>query len=97
MRHRAALKTAALGLAAVALTSCASQPQVSAALVGAPGFFSGIWHGIICPLAFLDSLLDSSVRMYAFPNTGVGYDFGFLIGLSAWGGGSAAGAGAIRR
>ena len=30
--------------------------------------------------------------MYAFPNTGVLYDVGFVLGFSAWDGGAAAGA-----
>ncbi len=34
----------------------------------------------------------AKVRTYAFPNTGVLYDLGFLLGLSVWGGGAAAGA-----
>lgn len=36
------------------------------------------------------SLFNDEVRMYAFPNDGRWYDFGFLLGISCWGGGVAA-------
>ena len=69
----------------LALGACASQPAPPVPDV--PGFFSGLWHGAIAPLAFVGGLF-TDIRMYAFPNTGSWYDFGFLIGLSiVWGGG----------
>ena len=77
---------------AVGLVACASQPPGQSS---APAFLSGLWHGVIAPIAFVISLFDNDVRMYAFPNAGRWYDFGFLLGLGAWGGG--AGAGAARR
>lgn len=84
-------RTLRIGLAAAALLllgSCASQPPGQA---GEPALLMGLWHGAIAPIAFVISLFDESVRMYAFPNAGRWYDFGFLIGLlGVWGGGAAA-------
>lgn len=81
-----------LAILAIGLVACASQ---SPGQSGTPAFLSGLWHGVIAPIAFVISLFDNDVRMYAFPNAGRWYDFGFLLGLGVWGGG--AGAGAARR
>ncbi len=70
----------------VLLVGCATQPVPPGATV--PGFFFGLFHGFIAPFAFVAGLV-ADVRMYAFPNSGSWYDFGFLIGISAWGGGGA--------
>jgi hypothetical protein len=48
------------------------------------GFLAGIWHGLIFPITFVISLFSSKVRMYETNNKGSWYDFGFLIGVSAW-------------
>ena len=45
-----------------------------------PGFFYGIWHGLVAPYTlvvrwFID------IHMYAVPNSGWFYDFGFLLGI----------------
>ncbi|MEI7823948.1 MAG: hypothetical protein WCI01_01525 [Chlorobiaceae bacterium] len=62
-----------------AVSGCASQIIVDS--YEPPGFFMGIIHGLIVPFSFVGSWFSSDIRIYAFPNTGVGYDFGFLIGL----------------
>ena len=67
------------------LAGCASQPLIEP---GARGFFWGLWDGAIAPISFLVSLFNSEVRIYAYPNSGLWYDFGFLIGLTFWAGGS---------
>ena len=56
------------------------------------GFWAGLWHGLICPITFLVSLVSPGVRIYEQNNVGRLYDFGFLIGASAalGGGGSRA-------
>ncbi len=74
-------------LALGALSACAAQPPGTP---GAPAFWSGLWHGLVAPIAFVVSLFNDEVRMYAFPNDGRWYDFGFLLGISCWGGGAAA-------
>lgn len=68
------------------IASCTGhRPSGSA---GDPGFWLGLWHGIIAPISFFISLF-SDVRMYQWPNIGRWYDFGFLLGISIWGGGGA--------
>ena len=46
----------------------------------APGFFSGIWHGLLAPYSLIVRWFVEDIVMYAIPNTGWFYDFGFLIG-----------------
>jgi hypothetical protein len=70
------------------LASCAHQPD--ARVFGGPGFWMGLVHGAIAPFALIAHLF-TDVRVYAFPNSGGWYDFGFLLGMAAiWGGGGAA-------
>jgi len=71
----------------LALTGCAHQPSGALSPSG-PGFLLGLWHGFIAPISLVGSFL-ADHRIYAFPNAGVIYDLGFLLGLSAWGGGGA--------
>lgn len=72
-------------LVGLAAAGCATQPGTAA--YDPPGFFAALLHGLIAPIALVVGLF-SDTRIYAFPNSGLWYDFGFLIGLSAWGGGS---------
>jgi hypothetical protein len=52
------------------------------------GFWSGLWHGLICVITFIISLFSDSVEMYEVSNNGGWYNFGFLLGaLIALGGG----------
>ena len=53
------------------------------------GFWSGLWHGIVTPVSFFGSLLDSDIAVYAVDNNGGWYDFGFVIGIGAFFGGGA--------
>jgi len=75
--------------AAVLLASCASQPSPTA--YAPPGFFMGILHGFLILFSFIGSIF-MDIRMYAFPNSGVMYDFGYLIGASMFLGGGGASA-----
>jgi hypothetical protein len=78
----------AAALALLLLASClAHQPAVP--LADVPGFWKGIWHGVVAPIALVLGIF-SDVRVYAFPNTGGWYDLGFLLGLTVWGGGGCA-------
>lgn len=46
-----------------------------------PGFAGGVWHGITMAYVFIAELLFvNDLRIYTFPNQGVGYDFGYLLG-----------------
>ena len=69
------------------LASCATQPVPEA--YDPPGFFSGLWNGFTIFFALIGHLFDNSVRIYAFPNNGGWYDFGFFLGVSAFSGGAA--------
>jgi hypothetical protein len=68
-------------LVVLLLASCAYQPINTA--YDSPGFFMGIIHGLIAPFALISALF-SDVRVYAFPNSGWWYDFGFMIGVGSW-------------
>ncbi len=76
----------ALAVLMLVAAGCATQPAPPGAEL--PGFFFGLFHGFIAPIAFVIGLF-TDTRMYAYPNSGSWYDLGFLIGISAWGGGSA--------
>jgi hypothetical protein len=84
----------ALGLLLLAvLCACfATQVPVPRVLVGnRPGFWLGLWHGFVAPVAFFVRLFSESTRLYAFPNAGAWYDFGFMLGISGFSGGLFAG------
>lgn len=51
-----------------------------------PGFWTGLWHGCISPFTFLISLFSDNIRIYAFPNSGKWYDFGFMLGIGGFSG-----------
>lgn len=46
------------------------------------GFFHGLWHGMIMPFAFIVSLFNDGVAIYAANNSGSWYDFGFIVGVN---------------
>ncbi|MGH7638862.1 MAG: hypothetical protein ACREOK_14535 [Gemmatimonadaceae bacterium] len=78
----------------VALVSACFAEQSRLAAFGTgrqPGFLYGLWHGFIAPIGFIVSLFSEKVRIYAVPNAGRWYDFGFMIGISGFSGGIFAG------
>ena len=81
----------AVATAALALTACAQQASTAVA-PQAPGFWWGLLHGFIFPFAFIGSLFSDKIAVYAVPNTGTWYDFGFFVGIIVLGGGGARGA-----
>jgi hypothetical protein len=46
-----------------------------------PGFFSGLWHGMLAPWTLVLRLF-FDIKMYAVPNNGWFYDFGYWIGIT---------------
>ena len=79
---------AALGLLQL-LAACARQaPTAVEHGVAAPGFLWGLWHGFVFPFAWIGSLFDPDIAVYAVPNNGGWYDFGFFLGVTVLGGGS---------
>lgn len=76
-------------LAAILFTGCAQVTPVQECVVDEPyGFWGGLWHGIIVPIAFVISLFDDSVAIYAVNNNDGWYNFGFVIGAGILFGGS---------
>lgn len=82
LRFRNALLAVPLLLAA-----CAHQAS-SAVAPAAPGFLLGLWHGFIFPVAWVASVFVPDIAVYAVPNNGGWYDFGFFIGVVFLGVGS---------
>jgi len=82
-----------IGMVAVCLVlaACATQPTASTGSV--PGILLGFVHGMISPFALVGELFVHFAdmfgfhepfprfRVYAYPNTGVWYDFGFVLGV----------------
>lgn len=48
------------------------------------GFWGGLWHGMIAGIAFIGSLLNDEIAIYAINNSGGWYDFGFLLGVGTF-------------
>ena len=48
------------------------------------GFWGGLWHGIIAPIAFIVSLFNDDVSVWETKNNGKLYEFGFLLGVGAF-------------
>ncbi len=79
---------AGLGLL-LALSACATQiPAVVEQGRDVPGFWFGLWHGFIFPWSWIGSLFTPDIAIYAVPNKGGWYDFGFFLGVTVLGGGS---------
>ena len=69
----------------IMLTACAATQQADAVAPQAPGFLLGLWHGFIFPVAWVVSLFVPSVAIYAVPNNGGWYDFGYFLGIVVFG------------
>lgn len=70
------------------ISSCATQSTEPVAHI--PGFLYGLLHGFILLFSFIGSLF-TDYEIYAFPNTGGWYDFGYLLGVMFFFGGGGAG------
>lgn len=70
--------------ALLALTACARQ-SANAIVAGSPGFLHGLWDGFIFPFAWMVSLFIPEVAVYAVPNNGGWYDFGYFLGIVVFG------------
>ena len=79
------MKSAAVATLAAALTSCAASQSPQAVAPHAPGFLLGLWHGFIFPVAWIASLFVPKVAIYAVPNNGGWYDFGYFLGIVVFG------------
>ena len=82
-------RTVALVAAVLLLSACATQIDAGVASgPDVPGFWWGLWHGFIFPFAWIGSLFSDDIAIYAVPNQGGWYDFGFFCGITVLGGGS---------
>ena len=84
MNVRRALTGLALVATLAALSACANQVD-SGVASGAPGFLFGLWHGFIFPISWVLSLFMPDVAVYAVPNNGGWYDFGYFLGICVFG------------
>jgi hypothetical protein len=66
---------------ALALAACVATESASAVQPTAPGFWLGVWHGFIFPVSFVLSLFLDDINVYAVPNNGSWYDFGYFVGI----------------
>jgi len=78
-----------LPIVLLTITGCAVQSAGN--VIDPPGFFHGLMHGFILIFSFVISLF-TEYAVYAFPNSGGWYDFGFLLGVLMFFGGGGAGA-----
>ena len=67
-----------LSASMILLTACATQP--APITHDAPGFLLGLFHGFTAIISLVGSIF-LQVRVYAFPNSGFWYDFGFVTGF----------------
>lgn len=82
-------KHIALAVLVLSLSACAGQIDAGVSEgADVPGFWWGLWHGFIFPWAWIGSLFRDDIAVYAVPNTGGWYDFGFFLGITVLGGGS---------
>ena len=70
----------------LSLASCATQTVPS--VQRPPGFLLGLPHGFVSLFSLIGSLFFDT-RIYAFPNSGSGYDVGFVLGAAVFYGGIA--------
>ena len=86
-------RTIGVVILAMLVSSCfAEQSRIAGFGTGErPGFLLGLWHGFIAPISFIVSLFSEKIRIYAVPNSGKWYDFGFMLGISGFSGGIFAG------
>ena len=79
------LRVLILGTAVALLSACAATQSPTMVAPSAPGFLLGLWHGFIFPVAWVVSLFTDKVAIYAVPNNGGWYDFGYFLGIVVFG------------
>jgi hypothetical protein len=79
------IRILALVAAIALLSACAAKEAPQAVDPQAPGFLFGLWHGFIFPVAWVVSLFSDGVAIYAVPNNGGWYDFGYFLGIVVFG------------
>jgi hypothetical protein len=77
------MKPLSIILLALVLTGCA-EPSVVQATTPPYGFWYGLWHGMIAPIAFIASLFSDTIAVYGVNNNGAWYDLGFLLAVGGY-------------
>jgi hypothetical protein len=80
-----------IALPACLHTACVATQASAAHAAAAPGFWLGLWHGLIFPLAWIASLFTDKVAIYSVPNDGGWYNFGYFLGIVVFGVGARGG------
>ena len=75
-------KTLAGAAALILLAGCAAAGNPAVMAPGTPGFWLGLWHGMIFPITFFVSLFNHDVGVYAAANDGNWYNFGYFLGIA---------------
>ena len=70
-----------VSVAILALTACIAKQSSAAVVPNGPGFLEGVLHGFIFPVAWIVSLFTDKIAVYAVPNNGGMYNFGYFIGV----------------
>jgi hypothetical protein len=83
--NRRSIAAPALAALLLLLAACAATRSPDVVQPAAPGFLLGLWHGFIFPVAFIVSLFSDKVAIYAVPNNGHWYDFGYFLGIVVFG------------
>lgn len=80
----------ALFLGLILVSSCAPEAICAdeIATQKAYGFFGGLLHGLLLPVAVIAKMFSIETGLYALNNTGFLYWLGYLIGFSCLGGGA---------
>ncbi len=78
-----------IGFIIIIFTSCA--PGNAEFSTDPAGFWMGLWHGFISFFTFIISLFSDNVGIYEINNNGGWYNFGFILGVSIFFGGSSKG------
>ena len=82
MKHFRIFTIALLGLT---VSACIAKQGPDAVSPGGPGFLEGVLHGFVFPVAWVVSLFTSDIAIYAVPNNGGWYNFGYFIGICVLG------------
>ena len=80
-----------LGFILLSLAACAAGPNDlinTAGTHAVAGFWKGLWHGFISLFTFIFSLFKDNVNIYEVHNNGGWYNFGFILGIMCFYGGS---------
>lgn len=81
MKRKSLIQAGIILVAALALAACVATESANAVQPNAPGFLLGVWHGFIFPVSFILSLFVDKIDVYAVPNNGHFYDFGYFVGI----------------